>query len=62
MCSICKTRFSPESGIGIKGDIFKQWDAYLFIAYRRQWDFQQAKNAKREAARTLERRQGSRSG
>jgi hypothetical protein len=32
-----------------KAAIFKEWDAHLYSAHRRQWDSQQAKKAKREA-------------
>lgn len=56
-CSICKTKCfgkfdiqDPQSIADHKADIFMEWDAHLFISHRRQWDFQQAKNAKRKAA------------
>jgi hypothetical protein len=34
----------------LKAAIFKEWDAHLYSAHRRQWDFLQAKKAKRKAA------------
>jgi hypothetical protein len=40
----------PKSIAAHKAAIFKQWDAHLYSAHRRQWDFQQEKKKKREAA------------
>jgi hypothetical protein len=55
-CSICKTRFagildiSDLQAVGIlKAAMFRRWDAHLYAVHRRQWDFQQKRNAKREA-------------
>jgi hypothetical protein len=56
-CSICKTRFSfkgevadPKAVAVLKAAIFREWDAHLYNAHRRQWNFQQEKKAKRENA------------
>ena len=58
--SVCKETFwskgdwtDPNAAAVLKASVFKQWDAHLFSAHRRQWDFQQAANAKREAAMRL---------
>jgi len=57
-CSVCKARFSGISDtsdlttVGVlKAALFKKWDAHLYSAHRRQWDFEQKKKAKRGAAR-----------
>ena len=58
-CSVCKQRisrkrenFADEKTVAAhKAAIFKEWDAHLYSAHRRQWDAEQAKKAKREAKR-----------
>jgi hypothetical protein len=57
-CSVCKAIISRKcdtladgkSVAALKATIFKEWDAHLYSAHRRQWDFLQAKIAKRKAA------------
>ncbi len=54
-CSVCKTKISrnydnPKYDENLtreqKAAIFNMWDEHLYIAHRRQWDFQKAKRAK----------------
>ena len=55
-CSVCKERISRKcdnladgkSVAALKAAIFKEWDAHLYNAHRRQWDFLQAKKANRK--------------
>ncbi len=67
-CSICKARFFGKFDVhdvqniaNQKADIFKEWDAHLYLVHRRQWDFQQTKNLKRKTGRTQETRKSERS-
>lgn len=56
-CSVCKRRITRkcadltgEKMLSVhKAAIFKEWDAHLYSAHRRQWDALQAKRVKREA-------------
>jgi len=58
-CSVCKEKLSlriesfanGKIVAAHKAAIFKEWDAHLNRAHRRQWDSEQAKKAKREAKR-----------
>lgn len=66
-CSICKTKFfgkfdihDPQCVASHKSDIFQEWDAHLYLIHRRQWDFKQAKKAKREAAEAMKDKKDSR--
>jgi len=44
-CSVCGEKFYvlPETN-DFKEDMFKQFDAHLFRAHRRQWDAKQRKS------------------
>ena len=57
-CSVCKARISKKYTGTLNDEqkareqetaIFKLWDEHLYTAHRRQWDAEQAKNAKRQA-------------
>jgi hypothetical protein len=64
-CSLCKTRFEgigpvdPRIGHAAfeaafsepKAALFKEWNAHLYPAHRRQWEFQRAKMEKRGVAK-----------
>jgi len=53
-CSVCKTKisrnYSPKLDENLareqKAVIFKLWDEHLYLAHRRQWEFQRAKREK----------------
>ena len=59
-CSVCKTRFfrrcanlADEKAVAeLKSAILSDWEVHLYRAHRRQWDAEQKKQAKREAAGT----------
>ncbi|MGA7924732.1 MAG: hypothetical protein WCA20_01920, partial [Candidatus Sulfotelmatobacter sp.] len=59
-CSVCKTKFAGISGASdisnmeaagaFKASMFKKWGDHLHTAHRRQWEAEQKKKAKFEAA------------
>jgi hypothetical protein len=56
-CSICKITFfeisdvaDPKNAAVLKTALLKKWDGHLYAGHRRQWEFEQKKKAKFEAA------------
>jgi hypothetical protein len=59
-CSVCKTKFagitgasdisSVEAAGAFKAAMFKKWSGHLHTAHPRQWEAEQKKKAKFEAA------------